>query len=158
MKLATAHFPKGKTNRLTLFLSYSLVVLIIVMTVSQLMTIEKLLPIIESYQLPGGQPTAKIVVFLLATCGIFSLPFLLRMNLSPLFRVFSALLLNIYAIIWIKLGIWIAISAPLLIGTGMFGSFFKTIPANVVLPFGTILLGCTLLATWLLRNDLKFKR
>ncbi len=158
MKQAVAHFPKGKTSTPTLVLSYFLVVLIIVMVVSQLMTIEKLLPIMESYQLPGGVPAAKTVVFLLATCGIFSLPFLLRMNLSPLFRIFSALLLNIYAIIWIKLGIWITISAPLLVGTGMFGSFFKTIPANVVLPFGVLLFICTLLVTWLLRNDLKFKR
>lgn len=158
MKQAVAHFPKGKTSTPTLLLSYFLVVLIIVMVVSQLMTIEKLLPIIENYQLPGGLPTAKIVVFLLATCGIFSLPFLLRMNLSPLFRIFSALLLNIYAVIWVKLGVWVVTENPPLIGTGLFGSFFKTISSDVVLPFSIVLLACTLLTTYLLKSDLTFKR
>jgi hypothetical protein len=158
MKLATAHFPKGKVSTPTLVMSYGLVTLIILMVVSQLMTIEKLLPIIENYQLTGGTPTAKITVFLLATSGIFSLPFLLRMRLSPLFRIFSALLLNVYAIIWVILGSLIVMNNPPLIGTGLFGSFFKSIPADIVLPFGIILLVSTVLTTYLLRSDLTFKR
>ena len=158
MKLATAHFPKVKANKLTLFFSYGLVVVIIAMVVSQLMTIEKLLPIIENYQLPGGSPSAKIIIFFSATCGVFALPFLLRMSLSPLFRIFSAFLLNVYSLIWFGLGLWIAIESPPLIGTGIFGGLLKSMPGEVVLPFATVLLASTIFTTWLLRDDLKFRR
>lgn len=158
MKLATAHFPKRKIDNLTLFFSYTLAAVIIAMVVSQLMTIEKLLPIMESYQLPGGSPSAKIVIFLSATAGVFSLPFLMRMSLSPLFRIFSALLLNMYAITWFGLGLWIAINGPPLIGTGIFGGLLKSIPGEVVLPFACLLLVSTISVTWLLRSDLKLER
>ena len=121
MKLATAQYPKGKINIATTMFCYVLVGVIIVMVLSQLMTIEKLLPIIENYQLPGGSPTAKITIFLLAVSGIFALPFLLRMSLSPLFRICSTILLNVYALIWVKLGVWVMISNPPLVGTGLLG-------------------------------------
>jgi hypothetical protein len=154
MKLATAQLPKNNLGDTAQVLRYLLVITIILMVVSQLMTIEKLLPIIQNYQLPGGSPVTKSIIFILTTSGIFGLPFLLRMNLSPLFRFVSALLLNLYAIIWVKLGIWIMISDPPLIGTGLFGSFFKTIPPESVLPFASILLVVTLTTTWLMRRDL----
>ncbi|MBI3494657.1 hypothetical protein HY004_01585 [Candidatus Saccharibacteria bacterium] len=158
MKLAVAHFPKGKVNNLTLFTSYGLSAIIIAMVVAQLMTIEKLLPIIENYQLPGGSPSAKIIIFLSATCGVFALPFLLRMNLSPLFRILSALLLNVYALIWLGLGLWITVNNPPLIGTGLFGGLLKSIPGEVVLPFGSLLFVGTVFITWSLRSDLGLKK
>jgi len=159
MKLATAHFPKSKQSKATLSICYVLALIIMLMVVSQLMTIEKTLPIIENYLLPGGAPTAKIIVFFSAVSGIFALPFLFRMNLSPLFRIFSALLLNVYALIWLGLGIWIVTNDPPLIGTGIFGSLLKfSIPSEAVLPFGAVLLACTISITLLLRKDLKFKK
>lgn len=158
MKLATAKFPKNKMGPTTIIFSYGLVVVIISMVVSQLMTIEKLLPIMENYQLSGGSASAKSIIFLSATSGVFSLPFLLRMSLSPLFRIFSAFLLNVYALIWLSLGLWINVYDPPLIGTGLFGGLLKSIPGEVVLPFATLLLASTIFTTWLLRSDLKLKR
>lgn len=158
MKLATAHFPSSKQSKTTIGLCYALAAIIILMVVAQLMTIEKTLPIIDNYLLPGGTPTAKIVLFFSAVSGVFALPFLFRMSLSPLFRIFSAFLLNIFACIWIFLGIWIVVSDPPLIGTGLFGSLLKPIPGGVVLPFACLLLADTLLVTYLLKSDLKFKR
>lgn len=158
MKLATAHFPGSKQSKTTIGLCYALASIIILMVVSQLMTIEKTLPIIENYLLPGGTPTAKIVLFFSAASGVFALPFLFRMSLSPLFRIFSAILLNIFACVWLFLGIWIALNDPPLIGTGIFGSLLKPIPGGVVLPFASLLLADTLLVTYLLKSDLKFKK
>ncbi len=158
MKLATAHFPDSKQGKVTMSVCYVLALIIILMVVSQLMTIEKTLPIIENYLLPGGVPTAKIIVFFSAVSGIFALPFLFRMNLSPLFRIFSALLLNVYALIWLGLGAWIITYDPPLIGTGLFGGLVKSIPSEAVLPFAIVLLACTISTTLLLRNDLKFKK
>ncbi|MDO8335447.1 MAG: hypothetical protein Q7T74_01540 [Candidatus Saccharibacteria bacterium] len=157
MKLPTASYPKNKLSTPKIYFIYGLAIVIIIMVVSQLMTIEKFLPIIENYQLPGGSPTAKITVFSLATSGIFSLPFLMRMSLSPLFRICSAILLNLYGVIWLMLAMWIVIANPPLIGIGIFGGLLKSIPGEVVLPFAIILLASTIFATCLLRKDLKFK-
>lgn len=158
MKLATARYPKGKISTSTSILCYGLAIVIIVMVISQLMTIEKFLPIMQNYQLLGGTLTAKIVVFMLATSGVFALPFLLRMSLSPLFRLCSAILLNIYALIWVKLGLWVMMTNPPLISTGLLGSLGKGIPEAVILPFSAILLAASFAATWLLRSDLRFKK
>ncbi len=158
MKLAIAMYPKGKINTTIMIFCYSLAAVIIVMVVAQLMTIEKFLPIIQNYQLPGGTVSAKVTVFLLATSGIFALPFLMRMCLSPLFRICSATLLNMYALIWVKLGLWVVITHPPLIGTGLLGGLGKGIPEFVILPFSVILLTASLTATWLLRSDLRFKK
>lgn len=155
MNKVIAKYPKGKISASATVFCLCLAVVIIVMVVSQLMTIEKFLPIMQNYQLPGGTPTAKITVFLLATTGIFGLPFLTRMRLSPLFRIFSAILLNIYALAWVKLGLWVTMTHPPLIGTGLLGGLAKSIPESVILPFSIMLLAATLTATWLLRKDLK---
>lgn len=154
MKLVTAKYPKGKISTTTAIFCYGLTFVIVAMVVSQLMTIEKFLPIIQNYQLPGGTPTAKITVFLLATSGIFGLPFLARMRLSPLFRICSAALLNIYALAWVKLGLWVVMTNPPLAGTGLLGGLANFIPVAAIMPFSLVLLAATLFATWMLRKDL----
>lgn len=157
MKLATAQLPRNKVGEQVVIFTYTLAALIILMVVSQLMTIEKLLPIMDSYQLPGGSSTVKVLVFAMATSGVFALPFLLRMRLSPLFRIVSAALLNAYGLIWLTLGVWVTMNNPSLSGTGIFGSLLTSIPDSVVLPLGTVLTACSILATFLLRSDLKSK-
>lgn len=158
MKLATAQFPKNKVGESVIIFTYILTALISLMVVSQLMTIEKLLPIMESYQLPGGSSAVKVLVFSMATSGVFALPFLLRMRLSPLLRIVSAAQLNIYGLIWLALGVWVTFQDPPLAGTGIFGSLLASIPDGVVLPLGIVLTSCSVLTTVLLRGDLKFKR
>lgn len=155
MKLAVAVYPKNKVSTTTIVLSYGLVVVIVSMVVSQLMTIEKFLPIIQSYQLPGGLSTAKITVFLLATSGIFALPFLMRMGLSPLFRICSALCLNLYAIIWLKLALWLALFSVTVPATGVFGSLHIASDQEILLVLASTLLCIAFCVTWFLRNDLK---
>lgn len=157
MKQAIAQFPKNKVGEQVIIFIYILAALIILMVVSQLMTIEKLLPIMDSYQLPGGSSIVKALVFVMATSGVFALPFLLRMRLSPLFRIASAALLNIYSLIWLALGVWVTINNPPLSGTGVFGSLLTSIPGSAVLPLGIVLTACSMLATFLLRSDLKPK-
>lgn len=155
MKLATAIYPKGKIDQKTTLVTLPLAVLLIVMIVAQLMSLDKFLPIIENYQLPGGVPIAKITVYKIEIAGLFALPFLLRMGLSLLFRWLSAFLLNIHSLIWVVMGVWVVIQNPPLIGTGILGGYFKGLSGDIVLPFGLFLLAFSLLATWLLRRDLK---
>ncbi|MEK7620934.1 MAG: hypothetical protein AAB395_01100 [Patescibacteria group bacterium] len=157
MKLAIAQFPKNKVGEQVIIFVYALAAVIILMVISQLVTIEKLLPIMDGYQLPGGSSTVKVLVFTMAISGVFALPFLLRMRLSPLFRIISAILFNIYSLIWLVLGIWVTLNNPPLSGTGIFGSLLASIPDSAVLPLGIALTSCSMLATILLRADLKFK-
>lgn len=155
MKLALSQYPKNKIDQKITFFTLALAVLLIITVVAQLMTLDKFIPIIENYQLPGGSPTAKITVYLITVSAIFALPFLLRMSLSPLFGWLSVLLLNIYSLTWVVLGAWIVIQNPPLIGTGILGGLPKSLPGSLVLPFGLFLLVASGLATWLLRYDLK---
>lgn len=157
MKLATAQSPKNKVGGQVMIFVYALAAVITLMVVSQLMTIEKLLPIMDNYQLPGGSSTVKVLVFAMAISGVFALPFLLRMRLSPLFRIVSVTLLNVHSLIWLVLGIWVTLNNPPLSGTGIFGSLLSSIPDGAVLPLGIALTSCSMLVTILLRTDLKFK-
>lgn len=155
MKLATARYPKSKIDQKTTILTFALAALLIVMVVAQLMSLDKFIPIIGNYQLPGGVPIAKITIYKIEISALFALPFLLRMGLSPLFRWLSALLLNLHSLIWVVLGLWVALQNPPLIGTGILGGYLKNLSGSVVLPFGLCLLAVSLLVTWLLRRDLK---
>lgn len=65
--------------------------LLLVMILAQLMTFEKFIPLIASYGIWGGDIGAKITTVLIVTVEIFALPFLLRMDLSPLARLYSVI-------------------------------------------------------------------
>ncbi len=155
MKLAVAVYPKSEVSNMATVLIYGLIIVIISMVVSQLMTIEKFLPIMQSYQLPGGLSTSKIIVFLLAITGIFALPFLMRMGLSPLFRICSAICLNLYGIIWLKLALWLKVSSISIPATGVFGSLHIPVDQNVLLVLASFFLCITFYVTWSLSGDLR---
>lgn len=155
MRFAVAVYPKSTVSTIVTILRYILTIVVILMVVSQLMTVEKFLPIMQSYQLPGGLSTAKITVFLLATSGIFALPFLLRMGLSPLFRIFSAVCLNLYMIIWFKLALWLTLFSVSVPATGLFGSLQILVNQDVLLALTSVFLGIAFFVTWSLRGDLK---
>lgn len=157
MKLATAHFPRQKQSTAALTACYILAIIIIIMTVSQLMTVEKTLPILENYLLPGRAATAKAVLFFELVAGVFALPFLLRMKVSPLFRLLSVFLLFVFASTWVLLSLWVMATEPPYIGSGMFGSFFSDIAREGTLLIAAMLFSYACVATWVLRNDLSFQ-
>ncbi|PLS81761.1 hypothetical protein CYG49_01285, partial [Candidatus Saccharibacteria bacterium] len=85
---------------------YLLAFLITLALLVQLLTFDKLVPLLNAYNLPGGEVTTKIIVSLIVLAELFSLPFLLRMTLSPLARLCSALLSLMAITLWALLGLW----------------------------------------------------
>jgi hypothetical protein len=127
--------------------------LIIVMAVSQLMTFDKFVPIVQNYELPGGSPSGRIGAALLSVGEVVCLPFLLRMKVSRLFRLVSALSLLAVGGGWLALGMWAAMTRPPLIGLGLFGSLIKQGSPALLSIYGLGLLALSTVIIWRSRRD-----
>ncbi len=137
-----APVPKSK-HVATMSLFYA--VLLVVMVVAQLFTFESFLELIGSFGLPGGLVTAYVVGAVLIAAQVFALPFLLRMSLSPAFRMLSLLLAGLVADIWLVLTLWLAITQPAVTNVGFLGTVVEVMPGwwavCIAVAFG-------ILATW----------
>ncbi len=98
------------------------------MIVAQLFTFENFPAVIGGLWLPGGDATAKVLASVVVVIEVFSLPFLLAMRLSPLFRVVSMVLGWVVAIVWILISLWENCMIASITNNGMFGA---TIPLPV---------------------------
>ncbi len=137
-----APVPKSK-NVATISLFYA--VILVVMVVAQLFTFESFLELFGAFDLPGGLTTAYTLAAVLIAAQVFALPFLLRMPLSPAFRMVSLLSAGLVADIWLFLTLWLAIMQPAVTNVGFLGTVVETMPGwwavCIALAFG-------ILATW----------
>lgn len=138
--------PAGKPKsenvpKVALFLA----VMLLIMAVLQLFSFEKFIPLIESFGLPGGDGTAALVAGLLVVAEVFALPFLLRMRLSPLMRVFSMVCSWVAVAGWVKLAVWVNIMRPEADNLGLLGTSID-LPAGWWAVFFMVALG--ILAAW----------
>ncbi len=102
----TTNPPKPK-NSATSVVALIYAVLLIVMVVGQLFSFEKFIPMIESFGLGGGEPRATLIASGLVVAGVFALPFLLRMYVSPAMRIVSMVMG------WLVAGAWLYITASI---------------------------------------------
>lgn len=120
-------------------------VLIVVMVVAQLFTFEAFLELFASFEFPGGRTTGYVLASVLVAAQVFALPFLLRMAVSPAFRMFSLLSAGLVADIWLFVTLWLAIVQPTVANVGFLGTVVETMPGwwavCIALAFG-------ILATW----------
>lgn len=120
-------------------------VLIVVMVVAQLFTFEAFLELFASFEFPGGRTTGYVLASVLVAAQVFALPFLLRMAMSPAFRMFSLLSAGLVADIWLFTTLWLAIVQPAVTNVGFLGTVVETMPGwwavFIALAFGV-------LATW----------
>ena len=79
---------KPKTDNIRM-IALLLAVILLVMVLAQLFSFEKFVPLIEKFGFPGGEAMAVLVAGVIVISEVFTLPFLLRMRLSPLMRLFS---------------------------------------------------------------------
>lgn len=80
---------------------------ILIMTIAQLFHFEKFIPLIEGFNLPGGDLVAHVFAASIVTLEVAALPFLLRMRLSPAMRFVSM------ASGWMVMALWILIQVYL---------------------------------------------
>lgn len=118
---------------------------LVLMAVGQLYGFEKFIPLLQSFWLPGGAVLATLLAGLIVTLEVFALPFLLRMQLSPLMRWVSMYAGISVACIWIFLSVWANVTDNVLDNIGLLG-------VKVSLPVGwwAVLLTMALfvLAVW----------
>jgi type III secretory pathway component EscU len=106
--------------------AYSLMLIIFVLC--QLFTYDGFIRLLESFWLPGGATTARLLGSVIVVCELFALPFLLRMDLSRLMRIISMVLGWVVPAIWILLTLWINLTVNAISNVGFLGSVIKIQP------------------------------
>ena len=96
--------------------------ILVVLVVAQLFAFEKFIPLMSDYWLPGGRGSATLLAGLLVYAEIFALPFLLRMQLSPLMRWFSTVCSVFVPLTWLILAINCLLRHDSLANGGMLGA------------------------------------
>lgn len=119
-KIEVAPEPRSDTSKK---IAWFLVGILLVMALTQLVGFEKFIPLIETYDLSGGESTAIIVASLIVISEVFALPFLLRMPLSKLMRLLSMICAVIAPLTWLCLTLWGVLSSAPISNLGMFGSY-----------------------------------
>lgn len=119
--------PKPRTkdsNRIAIFYA----ILLLVLVVPQLFTFDKFLPLLDSFNMPGGTRLAYFLGALLVSAEVFALPFLLRMPVSGAFRWFSMFCGWLVAAIWIKISFFIIFTDAPIDNVGYLGTLVKLTP------------------------------
>lgn len=122
MQLAAAELadePKTDTARGVALL---LAAILLIMAVAQLFSFEKFIPLVKEFGLPGGEGIATLIAGVIVTAEVFALPFLLRMRLSPLMRVFSMVCGWVSIALWLLLSVWINVSGTSVTTIGFLGT------------------------------------
>ena len=122
--------------------------IIVAMAVAQLFTYEDFTTAIYTSNVPLPLPLVAMLPALIIVAEVFSLPFFLRMSLSPAFRWVSMILGWLTALLWLLLSVlaltgqWLPVPASI----GFFGTVFA-IPAG----WGAVaLVSCMIIAeAWL---------
>jgi len=102
-------------------------VILVGMVVTQLFTFDEFLKLLSVFDLPGGVRYAHFIGAFLVTAEVLALPFLLRMQLSPAFRVVSMILGWAVALIWTKLTVWLLIQDSYINNVGFLGTVVNLI-------------------------------
>ncbi len=114
--------PEKVKNKSYLVLPYLLAVALVVMVLAQLMSFEDFAKAIASYQSTTSEGSVVIAVMLVAL-EIASLPFLLRLHLSPLARFLSVISLLVAPVAWLILMTSAVIGDVAVENVGLLGGF-----------------------------------
>src|ERR1700757_4232033 len=119
-----------------------------VMAVGQLFSFEKFTPLIDSYWLPGGHGTGMLVACLIVITEVFALPFLLRMDLSPLMRWFSLVCSALVPLLWLSILLFEMSTHWILLNSGLFGTKVAIPSGMGAVTLVVILLGLAAVSVW----------
>lgn len=117
---------------------------LVVFTAAQLFSFEKFIPLLETFGLPG-EHTGRFVAVLLVVCGVFALPFLLRMKLSIGMRFVSMVAGWIVPASWLFLSLWVNITAVSIANAGFLGASVRLEPGWWMV---CVAVGLGILAAW----------
>jgi len=135
-------------NQSVTWVSMTYVAILVIMAVAQLFGFEDFIPLIQSYDLPGGFGTATLVGCLIVYIEIFALPFLLRMPLSPPMRWMSLVCGLLVPLAWIKLTIAGLSSNAAVTNSGLLGAKVTVHGGTAELVVSLILLVLAVWSVW----------
>lgn len=124
-KTTVARKPRTKETQQ---IAYMYVFVVIVFALCQLFNFNEFLTLIGSFWLPGGETTARLVGSLVVVSEVFSLPFLLRLNLTPLMRNISMVLSWWVPVFWLGLSLWVVLTVNAVSNIGFLGTTLTLVP------------------------------
>lgn len=102
--------------------------ILLVLALAQLFTFDTFTQHFETLDFPGGRSIAHLLAAVIIVCEVFALPFLLRMALSPAFRVFSIACGWLVSVLWLFVSLWTLLQAPEASTIGFLGTLIEVTP------------------------------
>lgn len=121
MKKIIASWPVPPRTKDSGTVSLFYAVILVVFTAAQLFSLEKFIPLMETFGLPG-EHTGRFVAITLVICGVFALPFLLRMKLSIGMRWVSMIAGWVVPALWLAVSLWIHLTDTSVANAGLLGA------------------------------------
>lgn len=137
--------------------AYFFAAILIIFALGQLFTFNEFLDLICDYRLIGGVFIGRLFGGLLIISEVFALPFLLGMRLNQTFRIISMVMSWVASLGWLKLSIWLNISANSINNFGFLGTKIQIVPGLWVISFSFALCILSAWASWGLWPILKDK-
>lgn len=144
MKKIVATWPLSPRTKNAKTVSLFYAVVLVVFTAAQLFSLEKFIPLIETFALPG-EHSARLVAIALPTLGVLALPFLLRMKLSSVMRWASMVAGWMVPALWIVLSLWSNATYAPVTNAGFLGASVELEPGWWMV---CIAVGLGILAAW----------
>ena len=126
-------------------IAYMYAAILVIFCLTQLFTFDKFLVLLESFGFPGDAPIAHLIGSIIVASEVLALPFLLRLKISRSMRVTSMTLGLLVPIAWLKISLWLALTASTVLNIGFFGTIIPMMPGWWAV-FVSIALG--ILAAW----------
>lgn len=123
-------------------------ILLIVLIATQLFTFDHFLQLLSTFGFPWGNQFAYFSGAFIVIVEIFALPFLLRMSLSPAFRVFSMICGWLAAAAWLKISLWLVLTEAAVSNVGFLGTVVDLMPGWWAIFIGLALGILTIWASW----------
>lgn len=121
MKKIVASWPAAPRTKDARTVSLFYAGVLLVFTVAQLFSLEKFIPLMETFGLPG-EHTGRMVALTLVICGVLALPFLLRMKVSTGMRWLSMIFGWVVPVIWLAVSLRVNITAAATTNAGFLGA------------------------------------
>ena len=128
MKRVIARWPSSPKTLESQHAAWAVAGVFAVMTVGQLFSFEKFIPLLLEFGLSDDKGVGLILAALIVAVGVLALPFLLRMKLSVGMRWFSMFAGWAYALIWFLLSVWANASGVPIDNAGLLGASIDLVP------------------------------
>lgn len=128
IRFAKATLANKPKNKFYAQAGFVLAGIITVMVVLQLFKFEEFALLMSEYSVARLFNNSIVLVAIITSLEVFSLPFLLRMKISPAFRFVSMFFGWVVATVWFYLSVIVPLTSDNVLESGMFGGLLSFLP------------------------------